>query len=161
MVFDPPKLRKAPLEDAPVPEIVMLSPIVTPPDTCRVAPLVTVVEPAVVPNAEACDTANVPADTDVAPLNELFPDNVSVPEPALVTPPVPEITPENAVFEPSPPAVNVAEPNVTEPAPAIEPTTSDTPFKSNVPAIDIAEPSGTPPDDANTSEPADTNVEPV
>ena len=44
-----------------------------------------------------------------------------VPVPAFVTPPVPEATPENVVEELSPPAVNVAEPSVTLPAPASEP----------------------------------------
>jgi hypothetical protein len=49
------------------------------------------------------------------------PDSVSPPLPILVSPPVPEIVPENVVLVLSPPAVSVAEPSVTLPAPASEP----------------------------------------
>jgi hypothetical protein len=44
-----------------------------------------------------------------------------VPVPVLVRPPVPEITPEKVVLVLLPPAVSVAEPSVTPPAPASEP----------------------------------------
>src|SRR5262249_60777168 len=51
----------------------------------------------------------------------LLPESVSVPLPILVSPPVPEIVPENAVLVLSLPVVSVAEPSVTAPAPASEP----------------------------------------
>jgi hypothetical protein len=41
--------------------------------------------------------------------------------PILVSPPVPEIVPENVVLVLSLPVANVAAPSVTEPAPASEP----------------------------------------
>ena len=51
----------------------------------------------------------------------LGPDRVSVPVPILLRPPAPEIVPENVVLVLSLPVVSVAEPSVTEPAPASEP----------------------------------------
>ena len=61
-----------------------------------------------------------------------MPVSVSVPAPALVNPPVSEITPEKVVDDASPPAVSVPEPSVIDPAPAIEPTVSVMSFRSNV-----------------------------
>ena len=58
----------------------------------------------------------------------LAPDNVNVPDPALVSaPPAPVIDPETAVFVLSPPAVKVYELKETVPAPAIDPIVSLTP----------------------------------
>ena len=51
----------------------------------------------------------------------LEPDSVIVPVPTLVSPPVPDITPEKVVLASLPPVVSVAEPSVTLPAPAREP----------------------------------------
>ena len=90
------------------------------------------------------------------------PESVSVPAPVLTSaPPVPEIRPVNDVDVASPPAVSVPDPSVIAPAPAIDPTVSDTPAMLKVPAIDIAEVSGTPPDPDNTKVPAEIDVAPV
>ena len=51
----------------------------------------------------------------------LAPSSVIVPVPVLVSPPVPDITPEKVVLVSLPPVVSVAEPSVTLPAPASEP----------------------------------------
>ena len=86
------------------------------------------------------------------------PDSVKVPEPDLVSPPVPSITPANVVSVSDPlawssPVVRVAEPRlmVTPVAPlvvATEPTVSLKLAKLKVVllAIDTAERSGIPPD---------------
>src|SRR5204862_346979 len=50
------------------------------------------------------------------------PDKVRVPVPVLVSPPVPEATPEKTVDVLSPPTVSVAEPRLALPLPASEPT---------------------------------------
>ena len=90
------------------------------------------------------------------------PESVSVPAPVLTSaPPVPEIRPENVVDVASPPAVRVPDPSVIAPAPAIDPTVSDTPAMLKVPAIDIAEASGTPPEPDSTNVPAEIVVAPV
>jgi hypothetical protein len=149
----------APADDAPVPAIVTYSPTVTPADTASVAPLDTVVAPSVVPTAAAFEIVSVPADTVVAPEYVFVPDNARSPVPDFVRPPVSEMTPVNDVDELFPPAVNVAVPSVTEPAPAIDPTVSETSFRSNVPEIDIADVSGTLPEPDNISVPAEIVVE--
>ena len=84
------------------------------------------------PVVEPLPTDTVPAEIVSVPVNVLLPVKVKVPAPALVKPPVSEITPENVVDVASPPAVRVPEPSVIEPAPAIEPTVSVTSFRSNV-----------------------------
>ena len=65
----------------------------------------------------------------------MSPDNVNVPDPAFVKPLLPDIAPLKVVDESLPPAVNVfsaSVPNVTEPAPSIEPTVSLRLAKSSV-----------------------------
>jgi hypothetical protein len=52
------------------------------------------------------------------------PDNVIVPVPALVNPPVPSITPLSVVLVLSTPAVNTPLPNNVFPAPASDPIVS-------------------------------------
>jgi hypothetical protein len=116
---------------------------VMPPDNLSWAPLDTVVLPAVVPNAVLFAATNVPAPTVVLPVNELFPDNVSVLAPDFVTePPDPEMTPANVVEVPEAPltvSVFAGEPEVlsvmVEPEPdpdvAIDATVSENPAKLN------------------------------
>ena len=58
------------------------------------------------------------------PAMALLPVRVRVPEPDLVNPPVPLITPLKVLLVLSAPAVSVLESSVTLPAPAIEPTAS-------------------------------------
>jgi len=70
-------------------------------------------------------SAMVPAEMVVEPVKAGEPEMVSVPAPAFVRPPVPVIVPLKMVLVPSPPAVSVAEPSVTAPAPATEPTVSE------------------------------------
>ena len=80
-------------------------------------------------------SASTPADAVVAPVYELLPDNVNVPDPAFVKPLLPDIAPLKVVDELFPPAVKIfvaSVPNVIEPAPAIEPTVSLRLAKSNV-----------------------------
>ncbi|WP_247871468.1 MULTISPECIES: hypothetical protein [unclassified Azospirillum] len=59
---------RAPADDTPVPETVRFSASVTPLPTARVAPLATVVLPAVVPSALAWPATSVPALMVVAPV---------------------------------------------------------------------------------------------
>ena len=67
-------------------------------------------------------TTSAPAATVVPPEKALLsPESVSVPVPCLVAVPVPVMTPEKMVLELSPPAVSVATPSITPPAPASEP----------------------------------------
>ena len=66
------------------------------------------------------------------------PDNVSVPKPVLVRPPVPELVPENVVEFPLPPAVSVPEPSESVPAPEIPPTVSLKSDRLNVAPESIA-----------------------
>ena len=94
----------------------------------ELATVVAAIHPVVPP----LPTDTVPAEIVKVPVKVLLPVRVSVPEPALVKPPVSEITPENVVDDVSPPAVNVPEPSVIEPAPAMEPTVSVMSFRSNV-----------------------------
>ena len=149
----------APADDAPVPVIVRFSPTVTPADTASVAPLDTVVAPSVVPSAAAFEIVSVPPDTVVAPEYVFVPDSARSPVPVFVRAPVSEMTPEKDVDPLFPPVVNVAVPSVTEPAPAMDPTVSDTSFKSNVPVIVIADESGTLPESDNITVPAEIVVE--
>ena len=61
-----------------------------------------------------------------------------MPVPALVSPPVPLITPEKAVDVLFPPVVSVPVPSVTLPAPAREPIVSTKLFRLNVaPALTV------------------------
>ena len=64
----PDKLRKAPVEDMPVPKTVMASAMVIPPVNCNAAPLATVVPDAVEPNPDELVTDKVPELTVVAPV---------------------------------------------------------------------------------------------
>jgi hypothetical protein len=66
-------------------------------------------------------TLRAPALILVGPAYVLAPDSVSVPAPILVSPPLPDIVPENVVLVLSLPVVSMAEPSVTLPAPASEP----------------------------------------
>ena len=67
-------------------------------------------------------TSSVPVLTSVAPENVLLsPESSKVPLPVLMRPPEPDRPPENTVDLSLPPVVNVADPVVTEPAPASEP----------------------------------------
>ena len=59
------------------------------------------------------------------------------------------------------PEVSVADPSEIVPAPAIEPTVSDTLFMLNVPVTDRAEVSGMLPDPSNFSSPTVIVVAPV
>ena len=68
----------------------------------------------------------------VPPKYVLAPDSVSVPAPILVSPPMPDIVPENVVLVLSLPVVSVAEPSVTLPAPASEPMVWLKPSRSSV-----------------------------
>ena len=108
--------------------------------------------------------ASVPALTVVLPVKVLVPDSVSVPAPTLVKPPVPAISPANAVLFTSP-AVSVLLPRLTmvPVTPVKEPTVSsalsakvapDVP-KTTAPVLAMA----LPPDKA--SMPALTVVVPV
>ena len=69
-------------------------------------------------------SAMVPAEMVVAPVKSGEPEMVSMPAPVFVRPPLPVIVPLKSVLVPSPPAVRVAEPSTTEPAPARDPTVS-------------------------------------
>ena len=94
------------------------------PARSKVAPVDKVsAEPA--PKALVLPAFKVPPLTVVAPVWRLVPDSVSVPEPTLVKPPVPPISPANAVLFESP-AVSVLLPKVTvvPVTPANEPTVS-------------------------------------
>ncbi len=62
----------------------------------------------------------------------LGPDSVSAPVPILVRPPAPVIPPENVVLVLSLPVVSVAEPSVTAPAPASEPSVWLKPARAKV-----------------------------
>ena len=64
----PDKLRKAPVDEIPVPVTVMASATLMPPVNCRAAPLATVVPAAVLPKPVSLLTDNVPAFTKVAPV---------------------------------------------------------------------------------------------
>ena len=77
-------------------------------------------------------SAMVPAEIVVAPVYAGEPEMVSVPAPAFVRPPLPVIVPLKIVLVPSPPAVRVADPSDTLPAPASEPTVSALLLASNV-----------------------------
>ena len=63
----PEVFRSAPPLEIPVPEIVIGSAMVMPPDTDTAAPLVSDVFPLVAPNDAEFDTATTPALTVVAP----------------------------------------------------------------------------------------------
>ena len=101
------------------------------------------------------------------------PVRVSVPDPDLVSPPVPPMTPANVVSESAPlawssPDVRVAEPSVivAPEAPlvvAIEPTVSLYPARLNVVLLanDTAERSGTTPDAPSANVPYEMVVAPV
>ena len=65
----------------------------------------------------------------------LAPENVSVPDPVLVSAPLPLSTPLNVVLVPVS-VVSVALPSVTLPAPASEPIVSPVLFKSSVAPLD-------------------------
>jgi hypothetical protein len=67
----------------------------------------------------------------------LVPLSVSVPGPILVSPPLPEIVPENVVLVLSLPMNSVAAPSVTAPAPATEPTFCSKPLRSSVAPLAI------------------------
>ena len=75
---------------------------------------------AVAPSAPV--TITFPPEITVGPVNVFVPPSVCTPAPIFAKPPVPETTPENAVEVPSLPVVSVADPSVTLPAPASEPT---------------------------------------
>ena len=82
------RLRIAPVVEIPVPEIVNASAITAPsPLIYTAAPDATVVAPSVVPRPLLLTTIT-PASTEVAPVNVLTADNVSVPEPDFVNIPV-------------------------------------------------------------------------
>jgi hypothetical protein len=71
-------------------------------------------------------TTRDPPSTRVGPEYVLLPDNVRAPEPSLVIPPLPEMTPENVVlvlFEPTAKTELAGTP--TDPEPASEPITLD------------------------------------
>ena len=150
----------APADDAPTPDTVNGSAVVTAAPTSKVAPDDTVVPADAAPSASACVAFKTPAETVVGPEYVFAFDNVSVPLPLLVVPPEPETTPLKVVDVPSPPDVSTAEPRVMDPAPVIDPTVSETPFRSKVPVTVTAEESGTPPDPVSWSVPAETVVVP-
>lgn len=108
---------------------------VTPPVTAMV---VVAIEPVVEP--EPIDT--VPAETVNGPTKELAPVRLSVPDPALVSPPeLDEVVPLNVVEASLPPDVSVAL-KVIAPEPASEPTVSALPPMSSVPLTVRADVSG-------------------
>lgn len=80
----------------------------------------------------AAPSASVPPEIVVAPVYALEPDSVSVPEPVLVTPPVPELVPEKVVLLEFPPVVRVAEPSESVPEPDRAPTVSSKFARLNV-----------------------------
>jgi hypothetical protein len=100
-VFTPEMLRIAPtsaeLTVTPSPETLSGSAELISPEIASVASLATVVVPAVVPRAFACEIATTPAETVVEPLYELLAESVNVLalEVFLVMVPVPEMAPDN------------------------------------------------------------------
>ena len=87
--------------------------------TAKLALLITL--PKIEPLVPPLPSCKVPAVMVVGPLYVLLPVSTQVPAPIFVSPPVPEIVPENVVLVLSLPLVSVAEPSVTLPAPASEP----------------------------------------
>jgi len=95
---------------------------------CNVPPLnvksLAVTLPGAVPKLVSALRLNLPPLIAVAPVYVFAPDKVSVPDPTLVTLPVPLMTPLNVVLVESFPNVKAAEPSVTVPLPANEPIES-------------------------------------
>ena len=86
----------------------------------------------VTPLARLPFTTSPPVLSAVPPVKVLAPASVSVPFPILARPPVPDITPEKIVLVLSLPVVRIAEPSVTLPAPATEPTIWLNPLRLSV-----------------------------
>src|SRR5262245_47244361 len=109
------------VSNVPPPALSVTARLVVKPDRNCKAPPPKARPPELLPRLLSAETATVPALIVVPPEYVLVPDRVIVPLPILVRPPAPEITPEKVVLVLLPPAVSVAEPSVTLPAPASEP----------------------------------------
>ena len=79
------------------------------------------------PSASASSIRSIPSTTDTGPEKVLTPLSVSLPLPAFVNPPVPDITPLNVVSAPDAPAVSWFAPKLIDPFPAIDPKASSAP----------------------------------
>src|SRR6266511_495048 len=114
MVVPAPFCWNAPLPDVTPPNVIVSERL-----TAKVPLFVTL--PTIDPLAPPLPSCRLPAVIVVPPEYVLAPESVSAPLPILVRPPLPEIVPENVVLVLSVPVVSVAEPSVTEPAPARDP----------------------------------------
>src|SRR5262245_25896685 len=108
-----------------VPSVTLPAPASEPIDCAKLLRLS--VAPAATVNALADENAltaparSVPVITSVLPEYVRAPENLSLPATERACEPPPLMAPENVVLVPSPPAVSVAVPSVTLPAPASEP----------------------------------------
>lgn len=99
IVFVPDVLRMAPISVplvTPSPAIDSVSMTVMPPEMLSVASDATVVDPSVVPSADALAIATTPVEIVVSPVYVFVPDRVNVLDPTfLVTAPAPETIPDS------------------------------------------------------------------
>ena len=94
--------------------------------------------------SETAPSSSEPPVTSIPPVKVLTPESRRLPVPAFTKLPVPDMTPEKVVEVLSPPALSWADPSVTLPAPAKEPTVSEKPARFQVvpEATETALPSG-------------------